>query len=695
MSSLELPKIIKVCFILDKNRKYFFDIDQNISINHLKKMLISAANISNKKIKLFHKEIDYSNEDLLTLDKLFPNLNYIEFNVQILNNNNNEKEEELNDLINLKLKNFCSIHEGKYPYFYCYDCKKSICSECLKINEHFGHQIKEKYDYFRKSKVLIENIFSDLNNVLEKSKNLNKEFINDLIGKIKNNFKENLIDLVNKFENKMISVVEAFKNKENENLEIIENNINLFKNSCCVELDELKNNISIEDMMIDEKIFLTFDKKLKEISNEKNKFNDDIKENENFSKNIYLINNLIEDNYKQIYDVINNVINKDNFNQILNIINQQKITEINNENIINKILKDSNKNNNNNNNKINKNINKSKKKTKKVNFNTEKILENSETKIEKENNNNNINKTNNNNNENIQIEIEYNSKNVDSDELSKYSDDNNNINLSSKNAHIICSVIPNTSQILIYNSKYNKKTRINLKLDKYKLGISQFYNNCAWENYNNKLYISGGENESKDFFVFNPNKNLITKKIESKFSHENHSMLCIDNYIYLIGGNNKKSERYNIKLNKFEQLSNLFFIQKHPILFIHENFIYSFFGIDEDNNLFDKIQRKNLNKLNYKWEPVNVKTNNLDLKMYGAGIIKYDEDNIIFLGGRDNKGLRKTAIKFNFIDFSFEETEFELEEKAYFKNSLITKIDDNNYGNFSLEEGFPFLMISL
>ena len=101
-------------------------------------------------------------------------------------------------------------------------------------------------------------------------------------------------------------------------------------------------------MMIDEKIFLTFDKKLKEISNEKNKFNDDIKENENFSKNIYLINNLIEDNYKQIYDVINNIINKDNFNQILNVINQQKITEINNENIINKILKDSNKNNNNN-----------------------------------------------------------------------------------------------------------------------------------------------------------------------------------------------------------------------------------------------------------------------------------------------------------------------------------------------------------
>ena len=690
MSSSELPKIIKVCFILDKNRKYYFDINQNISINQLKKMLISAANLTNQKIKLFNKEIDYTNEDLLTLDKLFPNSNYIEFFVQILNNNNNEKEEELNDLINLKLKNFCINHEGKYPYFYCYDCKKSICSECVKMNSHFGHQIKEKYDYFRKSKVLIENIFSDLNNVLEKSKNLNKEFIESLIDKIKNNFGENLFGLVKKFENKMLNVIEAFKNKEKENLETIENNINLFKNTCCVGLDELKNNISIEDMMIDEKIFLTFDKKLKEISNEKNKFNEDIKENENFSKNIYLINNLIEDNYKQIYDVINNIINKDNFNQILNVINQQKITEINKENIINKILNDSYNNNN-----KNKNITESNKnKTKKVNFSTEKkiiILEQkNETEKEKEKINN-INKTNN-NNDNTQIELEYNSKSVDSDELSKYSDD---FNISNKMVHIICSVIPNTSQILLYNSNYNKKTRINLKLDKYKLGISQFYNNCAWENYNNKLYISGGENESKDFFVFNPNKNRITKKIESKFSHENHSMLCIDNYIYLIGGNNKKTERYNIKLNKFESLSNLFFIQKHPILFIHEHFIYSFFGIDEDNNIFDKIQRKNLNKLNYKWEPINVKTNNIDLKMYGAGIIKYDEDNIIFLGGRDNKGLRKTAIKFNFIDFSFEETEFELEEKAYFKNSLITKINDNNYGIFSLEEGYPFLMISL
>ena len=37
MSQENLPKIIKTIFILDKNRRYSFDVNQNITIRNLKK----------------------------------------------------------------------------------------------------------------------------------------------------------------------------------------------------------------------------------------------------------------------------------------------------------------------------------------------------------------------------------------------------------------------------------------------------------------------------------------------------------------------------------------------------------------------------------------------------------------------------------------------------------------------------------
>ena len=50
----ELPKIRQTLFIVDRSRKYLFDVNQNILIKHLKKMIASASGL-NKGISLRFK----------------------------------------------------------------------------------------------------------------------------------------------------------------------------------------------------------------------------------------------------------------------------------------------------------------------------------------------------------------------------------------------------------------------------------------------------------------------------------------------------------------------------------------------------------------------------------------------------------------------------------------------------------------
>ena len=80
--------------------------------------------------------------------------------------------------------------------------------------------------------------------------------------------------------------------------------------------------------------------------------------------------------------------------------------------------------------------------------------------------------------------------------------------------------------------------------------------------------------------------------------------------------------------------------------------------------------------------------------MYGCGIIKLSKDTIYFIAGKDKNGVRSSAFEFNFNDFSANQTEFHLEEKAYFKDSILPKLGIDTYGNFTMEVINSFIKIS-
>ena len=229
------------------------------------------------------------------------------------------------------------------------------------------------------------------------------------------------------------------------------------------------------------------------------------------------------------------------------------------------------------------------------------------------------------------------------------------------------------------------------------LGIRHFLSECAWVNNNNKLYILGGidddNNASKIFLEYDPIKGIIRRLAEPYYPHSRHSLFAYNNQIFVVGGDGLECEKYDIINNQWTTLPNLSFKQVYPVLYVHNDILYSFFGINENERKTDDAQKLILKNNRGKWTKVVYKRNGCDLKVYGCGIAKTNDNCVLFLGGMDDKGIRKDAIQCDFSDLSASKTEFMLEENAYFKDSVLLKLSPKVYGNFSIEETNPFLKI--
>ena len=241
----EYPKIRKVIFIIDKDRKYSFDVDQNISIYNLKMMIRSAASLGKVYLRIFHEGKEYTKNDPDLLDFLFPTLETVVFTITI----DDKKLDDYDSLINLRLsKKYCSNHNNKYPYYFCYKCNKSICSDCILSNEHIGHRDKITVKYF-----------------------------------------PSLVKILKEIENKLLLLIDTFIQKEKKNFFHVNKNMISLKQNCEDGLDCLKDRICIEDMMLDDDIFITFDKKYKLINQEKNKIMKNIEEFEQFKNQLKIL----------------------------------------------------------------------------------------------------------------------------------------------------------------------------------------------------------------------------------------------------------------------------------------------------------------------------------------------------------------------------------------------------------------------
>ena len=333
MHSETLPKIVKAIFIVDKDRRYSFDVNQTIKIHYLKKIIIAAANLGHN-LRLFHEGQEYTDYESETLLELFPGLDVIIFDLEL----SYENIEELDDIIKLKLTDkYCPLHFSKYPYFYCHTCKKSICSECYKSGAHKNHDVKEKYDYLQSSQNLVKNIFG---NVGDMGVGQEDEYYLKLKEKIKFKYFDSLIKMLKEIEGNLALLVEEFVKKNKKNIEKIKKNMIQVRNYVAEGFDDLKDKISIEDMMLDEEIYLTFDSKYKDVIKNKNKILGDIETYNQFKQKLKILEDNIESIYNEIYSFLDKYRDKEVYNEISNKVNEKGVLPVSKKYLDNIMLSD-------------------------------------------------------------------------------------------------------------------------------------------------------------------------------------------------------------------------------------------------------------------------------------------------------------------------------------------------------------------
>ena len=333
MSLQIYPKIVKAIFIVDKDRRYSFDVNQTITISNLKKIITAAAALG-KGFKLFHEGTEYTHNDPDSLDFLFPNLNVVVFDLSIDYNS----IDDLDELIKLKLTyKYCPIHYSKYPYFYCYNCGKSICSECVKSGLHNNHNFKEKYDYLQSSHNLVQQLFRNLNEGVNK---VDEKILLELKDKISFKYFDSLVKMVKTIESKLIQLIEEFVRRNKSHINVVRKNMTELKNNIEEGLDDLKDKISIEDMMLDEEIFLTFDKKYRDIASEQNKILGDIESYNQFKQQLAILGECVDNIYHEIYAFLDKYLTSDIYNRIRQRFESVDILPVSKKDIMKALLSD-------------------------------------------------------------------------------------------------------------------------------------------------------------------------------------------------------------------------------------------------------------------------------------------------------------------------------------------------------------------
>jgi hypothetical protein len=526
--------------------------------------------------------------------------------------------------------------------------------------EHSSHDLIEKYDYLQSSRHLVDLKFRDMNNLLGGLKFENKNEMEDLKNKIRKNYFPSLFELLKKIEYKLNDIVDFYNDNVNENVNNAKNNFNLVKEFCSVGLDKLKDELEMDKMMIKENVFLTFDKKYKDLDLEKNRLVSDLKKVENIQYSFGGITNAADRVYNDIKSYLEGVLNS-------TIYSKNKITtveKVSKDEIISNILS---------------NLPDKKSRSSVLN----KTLDHSfiSRREEERDKENRIGRN----------TLEISPIKQVFDNMSKRSQKE----LFIKGAKVL-RIVPKTRDISIYDDITSEVTTKSITFPLL-AGIDKFLENCAYVNYDEKIYISGGltnNQSSNSFLCYDHERNNFVRMADLITPRHSHSMIYWNDSIFVVGGNTSAVEKYDFKTQKWIKLMSLPYEDIfRPILYVYNNYLYCFFGQKKDNYV-DYIQRMNLKNNKSKWEVVPYKNNEkIDLKVIGCGIIPNTDNTILFLGGKGKDGLRRDAFNFDLLTNSFQKSTILLEKESYFNESIMVELDKGIYGHFDTECGEHFLRL--
>lgn len=663
-------RLRQIIFKLDKSKMYKFNTNATVTIKSLRKIIIAAANLSNKNLQMINRDKDFIEFENFTIQQLFPEENTIEFTIKIL--------PDLEIPVPIKIKQGgvnCVNHKYKFPYFYCYDCKYSICSLCVQSKEHLNHKLLDKHDYVQNTDVIVDTLFSDFKGLLSELSIDKEAEIQNYKDKIDKEIFPYLFQHLNSVKNKVFKVMNIFIENINKNKKILYENVEILRNLSYDGIEDLKKKLKIEDIMVDEEIFLAFDEKMKEISNEKIRILKDSKKYEELLKVISFLSTNVDNIYEEILEIIDKKLKNNIQEKLSEKILENFITSITRDEIDNILFSDLKK----------------PRKPKIDHFQPKKsdflsgLFSNKNNGVSGNLTNffSTISK------ENVKPQID-----LSNSMTSPIKEPYNKI-LNPEESIFYCK--PNSQSLVIYDDTEEKifVQDINVKDI---AGFKQFLPGNTWINSMGLMYISGGFiNEiemTNSAYLYDGRSNRLIAIPSMIYKRANHSLVQYKDIIYASGGKGITSiEFFDTKKYKWTMLGEMTIEREFPISFVHDNYLYNFFGL-KNNAGTDTVERIRINGkensqlVNYRKEA------NFDLKIYGAGVIEMNQDSILILGGKYKNSFNRNYIfQFDFSEEIFNSFEFDIESDVVFVESGLHKLKDGNYSNFNKADNNLFKIV--
>ena len=328
------PNIRKAEFVVSQGRIYTLEFDQNIEMQELKIMIQKAAHLKKNTFCLYCNGMDYTQYNEETFDYLFPDQTLVVFTLELIKGADNLDETELLLQINMP----CPEHDYKFLLYYCFDCGKSICSECFTKGAHKGHQIQDKCFYLLPSKYLVAKMFENWSNKPYEDFQILID-LNEFKNKLNNDIFKELFELLKETQKKCNELIDKYNFINQKSLYNIRDSVRNIKISCIKALDEYKDLINIKDIINNEEIFIDFDHTYKDMGNkQKEKFKENLLKFQELNKGVsILVENLINDVCQTIKNALIKAIDNEQYKDVEQKINLKLIKPVDKDDIINQI----------------------------------------------------------------------------------------------------------------------------------------------------------------------------------------------------------------------------------------------------------------------------------------------------------------------------------------------------------------------
>ena len=245
-----------------------------------------------------------------------------------------------------------------------------------------------------------------------------------------------------------------------------------------------------------------------------------------------------------------------------------------------------------------------------------------------------------------------------------------------------------TNQISIYDRKLRKIIKKKLKLLKNPHGYTKFPYGCRSILVGEKLYISGGKDEFREYpncLIYDKKTEQIKRIMDMRNPRSYHTMIYNDVFetMMVVGGeHNYTVEIFDPLSNRWQELPELNIPRAIPLFYFDEGRgnMYVLFGVEGDYQKplhTDSIEILDLTEINQGWMKINYNNKaRMDLKCF-LNLYPLNDFLMLIYGGLESRQSKRNACVYNLVKAEMNKIDKNLMEELRDEsknNKLLNKI---------------------